>query len=107
MIKYIRIFRLVLRCLLVARKENSTGFSTGLIGRLKNHDPTGRSTRPVSISDAIRVVVKTTSLLFLPRSRLLNRFHAPLWLNCLVFTTQKFFLEQLEYVIKDRATRVI
>ena len=41
MIKYISIFRLVLRCLLVAGKENSTGFSTGL---------TGRSTRPVSIS---------------------------------------------------------
>ena len=56
MIKYISTFRLVLRCLLVARKENSTGFSTGLTGRSKNLDPTGnptgRSTRPVSISDA-------------------------------------------------------
>ena len=41
MIKCISIFRFVLRCLLVARKENSTGFSTGL---------TGRSTWPVSIS---------------------------------------------------------
>ena len=56
MIKYISIFRLVLRCLLVARKENSTGFSTGLTGRSKNLDPTGnptgrcRLTRPVSIS---------------------------------------------------------
>ena len=54
MIKYISIFRLVLRCLLVARKENSTDFSTGLTGRSKNLDPTGnptcRSTRPVSIS---------------------------------------------------------
>ena len=41
MIKYISIFRLVLRRLLVARKENSTGFSTGLTGRSKNLDPTG------------------------------------------------------------------
>ena len=40
MIKYISIFRLVLRCLLVVRKENSTGFSTGLTGRSKNLDPT-------------------------------------------------------------------
>ena len=39
--KYDSIFRLVLRCLLVARKENSTGFSTGLTGRSKNLDPTG------------------------------------------------------------------
>ena len=44
------IFRLVLRCLLVARKENLTGVSTGLTGRSKNLDPTGRSTRLVSIS---------------------------------------------------------
>ena len=51
MIKYISTFRLVLRCLLVARKENSTGFSTGLTGRSKNLDPTGRSTRSVSISE--------------------------------------------------------
>ena len=60
MIKYISTFRLVLRCLLVARKENSTDFLTGLTGRLKNLDrpatrPAGRpdrcrSTRPVSIS---------------------------------------------------------
>ena len=50
MIKYISIFRLVLRCLLVARKENSTGFSTCLTAWSKNLDPTGRSTRPVSIS---------------------------------------------------------
>ena len=54
MIKYISIFRLVLRCLLVARKESLTGFSNGLTGRSKNLDPTGnptgRSTRPVSIS---------------------------------------------------------
>ena len=55
MIKYISIFRLVLiRCLLVARKENLTGFSTGLTNRSKNLDRTGnltgRSTRPVSIS---------------------------------------------------------
>ena len=46
-------FRLVLRCLLVAKKENSTGFSTGLTGRSKNLDPTGnptgRSTRPVPV----------------------------------------------------------
>ena len=42
--KYISIFRLVLRRLLVARKENSTGFSTGLTGRSKNLDPTGRPT---------------------------------------------------------------
>ena len=53
MIKYISIFRLVLRCLLVARKENLTGVSTGLTGRSKNLDPTGnltgRSTRPVPV----------------------------------------------------------
>ena len=41
MIKYISKLRLVLRCLLVARKENLTGFSTGLTGRSKNLDPTG------------------------------------------------------------------
>ena len=56
MIKYTIIFQLLLRCLLVARKENSTGFSTGLTGRSKNLDPTGnptgRSTRPVSISES-------------------------------------------------------
>ena len=40
-IKCICIFRLVLRCLVVARKENLTGFSSGLTGRLKNLDPTG------------------------------------------------------------------
>ena len=48
------IIRLVLRCLLVARKENLTNVSTGLTGWSKNLDltgnPTGRSTRPVSIS---------------------------------------------------------
>ena len=53
MIKYISTFRLVFRCLLVARKENSTGFLTGLTGRLKNLDPTGnptgRSTRLVPV----------------------------------------------------------
>ena len=43
------IFWLVLRRLLVDRKENSTGFSTGLTGRSKNLDPTGRSTRPVPV----------------------------------------------------------
>ena len=41
MMKYI--FRLVPKCLLVARKENSTGFSTGLTGWSKNLDQTGRS----------------------------------------------------------------
>ena len=55
MMKYVSIFQLVLRCLLVARKKNLTGISTGLTGRSKNLDPTGnptgRSTRPVSISD--------------------------------------------------------
>ena len=40
------------RCLLVARKVNLTGFSTGLTGWSKNLDPTGPSTRPVSISGA-------------------------------------------------------
>ena len=53
MIKYISIFRLVFRCLLVARKANLTGISTGLTGRLKNLDPTGnptgRSTRLVPV----------------------------------------------------------
>ena len=48
----------MLRCLLVARKENLTGVSTGLTGRSKNLDPTGnptgRSTRPVSISEAVQ-----------------------------------------------------
>ena len=59
MIKYRSIFRLVIKCLLVARKENLTGFSTGLTGRSKNLDPTGnltgRSTRPVSISAAVNL----------------------------------------------------
>ena len=50
MIKYVRIFRLVLRSLLVARKENLTGVSTSLTGLSKNLDPTGRSTGPISIS---------------------------------------------------------
>ena len=44
----------MLRCLLVARKENLTGVSSGLTSQSKNLDPngnsTGRSTRPVSIS---------------------------------------------------------
>ena len=55
MIKYISVFRLVLRFLLVVRKDNLTGISTALTGRSKNLDatgnPTGRSTRPVSISE--------------------------------------------------------
>ena len=56
MIKYISVFRLVPRCLLVARKENLTGFSTGLTGRSKNlgptGNPTGRSTRTVLVDPA-------------------------------------------------------
>ena len=44
MTKYISIFRLVLRCLLVARKENLTGFSTGLTGRSRKLDPIGNPT---------------------------------------------------------------
>ena len=48
-----RMFRLVLGCLLVVRKENLTGASTGLIGLSKNIDPTGnpsgRLTRPVPV----------------------------------------------------------
>ena len=55
MIKYISTLWLELRCLLGARKENSTSFSTGLTGRSKildpNGNPSGRTTRPVSISD--------------------------------------------------------
>ena len=43
----------MLRWLLVARKENLTGVSTGFTGRSKNLDPTGRSTRSVSISAAL------------------------------------------------------
>ena len=39
--KYIRIFRLLLKCLLAARKENLTCVSTGSTGRSKNLDPTG------------------------------------------------------------------
>ena len=39
--KYICIFRLLLTCFLVARKENLTGFLTGLTGRWKNLDPIG------------------------------------------------------------------
>ena len=35
------IFRLVLKCLLVARKKNLIGVSTGLTGRSKNLDRTG------------------------------------------------------------------
>ena len=52
MMKYISIFRLVFRCLLVARKDNLTGISTGLTGRSKNLDPTGRSNRPVPVDPA-------------------------------------------------------
>ena len=48
MIKYI-IFRLVLRCLLFAKKDSLTGFSTGLTGYLE--PDRCRSTRPASISD--------------------------------------------------------
>ena len=44
MIKYLSRFRLVLKRLLAARKENLTGFSTGLTGRSKNLDPTGNPT---------------------------------------------------------------
>ena len=44
MIKYISVFRLVRRFLLVVRKENLTGISTGLTGRSKNLDPTGNPT---------------------------------------------------------------
>ena len=47
----------MLRCLLVARKESLTGVSTGLTGRSKNLDPTGRSTQPVSIS-ATQILLK-------------------------------------------------
>ena len=54
-IKYMCVLRLVLRCCLVARKENLTIVSNGLTSRSKNLDPTGnpsgKSTRPVSISD--------------------------------------------------------
>ena len=55
MIKYISIFRLVLRCLLVARKENLTGFSTGLTGRSKNRpdrQPDRQPDRPVNPTGA-------------------------------------------------------
>ena len=41
---YTSIFWLVLRCLLVPKKENLSGFSTGLTGRSKNLDPTGNPT---------------------------------------------------------------
>ena len=37
-------FRLVFKCILVARKENLTGFFTGLTGRSKNLDPAGDPT---------------------------------------------------------------
>ena len=73
MIKYISMLRLVLRCLLVARKENLTCLSTGLTGRSKNLDPTGRSTRPVSISVMVpfitydRPVGRAVTLSFLKR----------------------------------------
>ena len=44
MIKYISVFRLVRRFLLVAREDNLTGISTGLTGRSKNLDLTGNPT---------------------------------------------------------------
>ena len=50
MTKYTSIFRLVVRYFLVSRKDNLTGVSTGLTGRLKNLDPTGNPTgagRPI------------------------------------------------------------
>ena len=40
--KYLCIYRLVLRCLLIGRKKNLTGVSTGLTGRSKNLDQTSR-----------------------------------------------------------------
>ena len=58
MIKYVSIFRLVLKCLLVARKENLTGASTGLIGRSKNLKKFdwcfNRPDRPVDLTGAGR-----------------------------------------------------
>ena len=62
MIKYISMFWLVFRCFLVPKKENLTGFSTGLTGRSKNLDPTGNPTgvgRPdwfPSLSCSINIV---------------------------------------------------
>ena len=46
MIKYLNIFWFVLRCLLVAKKENLTGVSTGLTtGRRISTRPVGRRDR--------------------------------------------------------------
>ena len=42
--KFICVLQLLLKCLLVARKENLTGVSTGLTGQSKNLDPTGNLT---------------------------------------------------------------
>ena len=61
MIKYISMFWLVLRRRLVAKNKNLTGFSTDLTGQSKTFDPTGnptgRSTRPVSISEPTRYTI--------------------------------------------------
>ena len=51
-LKNLGIFQLF-RYILVAKKEKLTGFLTG---RLKNLDQTGRSIRPVSISDSYAAI---------------------------------------------------
>ena len=47
--------RVVLKCLLVARRENLTGVSTDLTGQLKNHDQTGAG-RPDQFPSLRRIV---------------------------------------------------
>ena len=44
----------MLKCILVARKENLTGFSTDLTSRSKNLDPTGNPDQPVDPTGAGR-----------------------------------------------------
>ena len=73
------IFQFVLRCLLVARKKNLTGVSTGLTGGWKNLHPTGRSTRLVSIPaslDLLKSMLKHLSYLIHVK-KIVVKLHPP------------------------------
>ena len=76
MIKYISIFRLVLRCILVARKDNLTGFSTGLTNRSKNLDPTGNPTgagRPDGFPSLAKGVPGPPTIEMLPLIKIMTK----------------------------------
>ena len=74
------------RCLLVARKKNLTGVSTGLTDPSKNldptHYPTGRSTRPVSLPAAGQffVIFFFFKAILMPLDHISQVFR-PIWKN--------------------------